>query len=128
MTERLGQLGGGIAYGEPSFLQRPLDMHLPALIPEVALDLAADAWQGVTRKAGAGRGIVVVDGLDQSDVPDLQQVLVRFRAVLEAPNTGPDKRPVPVNEHFAGRFPDRVFARKGPDEVEQVRVVALLES
>src|SRR5215468_3362943 len=127
MTECLGQLGGGIAYREPSFLERALDMHLPALIPEVPLDLAADARQGVTRKAGASSGIVVVDGLDQPDVSDLQQVLVRFWAVLEPPDTGPDQWPVPVHEHFTGRFPDRVFARKGLNEVEQARIVALLE-
>src|SRR5260221_5076119 len=102
-------------------------MYLPALVAEVALDLTTHARQGVARQAGPRRGIVVVDRFDQAHVPDLEQILVRLRAVLEPADTGPHQRTVPINEDLAGRFPDRVLAAQGMDQVQQFSVVALPE-
>src|SRR5216683_1950357 len=102
-------------------------MDLPALVAEVAFDLTTHAWEGVARQAGARRGIVVVDRFDQAHVPDLQQILVRLWAVLQPADTRPHQRTVPINDDLAGRFPDRVLAGQGMDQVEQFSVVPLPE-
>src|SRR5215813_13491332 len=102
-------------------------MYLPALVTEVALDLTAHARQGVARQAGASRGIVVVDRLDEADVADLEQILVRFRAVLEPADARPHQRTVPIDEDLACRFPDRVLTGPRMDQVEQFSVIALLQ-
>jgi hypothetical protein len=55
-VQLLGQVGlAGKDLG-PQFLRRPADVDLPALIPEVTLDLAADARTGVSGEAGAVLG------------------------------------------------------------------------
>src|ERR1043165_8806948 len=55
--------------------ERAADVDLPALGPEVPLDLAADAGRGVSRQAVAEAGVEVADGLDQAEVADLHPVL-----------------------------------------------------
>src|SRR5262249_4652745 len=70
----LGQLGAHPAQLEPQLLGRALDVHTPALVPEMPLDLAGDARLGVGRQVAAEVRIEVVDGFEQAYVPDLHQL------------------------------------------------------
>ena len=77
-------------------------MDLPALVAEVPLDLAADARLGVGGEAVADLGVVVVDRLEQADVPDLHQVLGGLGAAAVLPDAGADQLLVAVHEDLAG--------------------------
>ena len=102
-AELVGQFGGRVPQLEPSLLKRALDVDLPALIAEVALDLAAYARLRIAGQTRADTGIEVVDRLEQANVTDLHELLVRLGAVLVAEHARPDERPVPGDEHLAGR-------------------------
>jgi hypothetical protein len=52
----LGQLPADRADLEQQFLERAADVDLPALVPEVPLDLAADTRRGVSRQAVSQAG------------------------------------------------------------------------
>jgi hypothetical protein len=77
-------------------------VDLPALVPEVALDLAADAWLGVGGQAVADLGVVVVDRLEQADVADLHEVLGGLRAAAVLPYARADQLAVTLHDYLAG--------------------------
>src|SRR5215471_7387756 len=76
-------------------------MDLPSLVPEVPLDLAADAGRGVSRQAVADLRVVVVDGLEQADVAHLHKVFGRLGAATVLPDAGADQFLVPLYQDLA---------------------------
>jgi hypothetical protein len=77
-------------------------VHLPPLVAEVPLDLAADARQGVGGQAAAVGGIVVVDRLEQADVAHLHQVLDRLGAAAVLAHARAHELLVPLDKELAG--------------------------
>ncbi len=126
-AELLSELADPLAELEQPFLQRPLHVHLPALVPEVPLDLAGDARLGVRGQAPADLRVEVVDGLEQAHVPHLHKVLGGLRAAPVAVRTGPDQGPVPADQHLTGSRPLGAAPRLRPDHAEQFVVRALLQ-
>ena len=59
-------------------------MQRPALVAEVALQLAEDGRCGVARELRAAAGFEAVDRLDQAEARDLQQVVERLVGVRVA--------------------------------------------
>jgi hypothetical protein len=55
-------------------------VDLPALVAEVALELAADGGLGVGGEAVADLGVEPADGLEQPQVADLHEVIGGLRA------------------------------------------------
>jgi hypothetical protein len=80
---RQGLLGG--AHLQQQFLVLAADPDLPAPVAEMPFDLATDTWLGVGGQAVPEAGVEAVDGLEQADVADLQQVLGRFGALPVGP-------------------------------------------
>ena len=107
-AQRLGELRGGAADLHPQLLQPPRHPDRPALVAEVALDLADDRRGGVRRELDAAVGVEAVDGLDQPDGADLDEVLERLAAVAEAARAVLDQRQVQAHQAVAGRRPLRV--------------------
>jgi serine phosphatase RsbU (regulator of sigma subunit)/PAS domain-containing protein len=79
-AQLVGEGLAGLAHFKQQFLGLPAHVNLPPLVPEMPLDLAAHARRRVGGQAVADLRVVVVDGLEQSDVADLHEVLGRFRA------------------------------------------------
>jgi len=94
-------------------------VDLPALVPEVALDLAADAGLRVGREAVADLGIVVVDRLEQADVPDLHEIFCGFGAAAVLPDAGADQLLVALHEYLAGGGAQFVIPRQRADLGQQ---------
>ncbi len=80
---QLRQLAGRAGQLEAQFLQPPGHAHGPAAVAEVTLDLADDGRRGVGRELDAALGVEAVDGLDQTDGGDLDEVVQRLAAVAE---------------------------------------------
>ena len=112
----------GLADLQPQLLRRALDVHLPALVAEVPLDLAGDARLGVGGQAAADGRVEVVDGLQQADVADLHQLLGRLRAVPVPLGAGPDQRSVTADQHLAGGVALCAAPRQRLDQLHQFRV------
>src|SRR5207247_6712831 len=64
-------------------MQSPRHLHRPALVPEVPLDLAHDGGRGKCRELQAPLRLEALDGLQQSDIADLDDVLERLAPVAE---------------------------------------------
>ncbi len=106
-AQLLGQLGGRRADLHAQLLQAARHPDRPALVAEVALDLADDRRGRVGRELHAAVGVEAVDRLDQADRADLDEVLERLTAVAEAPRAVLDQRQVQVHEVVAGGGPRR---------------------
>ena len=63
--------------------QTARDADGPELVAEVPLDLTDDRGGGVGGKLGPARGVETVNGLQQTDAGNLDQILHRFPAVAE---------------------------------------------
>src|SRR5215218_5014916 len=81
----LGQLGHHLVQPQVQLLEPPGHPHRPALVAEVALELADDGRGGVGRELHLPLQVEAVDGLQQPDGAHLDQVLQRLPAVAEAP-------------------------------------------
>jgi hypothetical protein len=123
-AQLLGEFPARPADLQHQFLRGPLDMDLPALIPEVPLDLTADTWLRVRGQVRPQRGIEVVDRLEQADVAGLHQVLDRLRGVPVALHAPADQRLVAGDDHLTGSGP-QLIVLVGPDQGEKLTVVAL---
>ena len=66
---------------ERALLEVARHVQRPALVPEVALELAEDGGRGIARELRAAPGLEAVDGLDQAEARDLQQVVERLVGV-----------------------------------------------
>ena len=111
-AQALGELGGRRADLHPQLLEPARHPDRPALVAEVALDLADDRGRGVRRELHAALGVEAVDRLDQADRADLDQVLERLAAVAEAAGAVLDQRQVQVDERRRG--PRRGWRRARP--------------
>jgi hypothetical protein len=103
----------------------PLDPELPAPVPEVPFDLAADARLGVGAEAVPAPGVEAIDGLEQADVADLQQVLGRFGAAQVGTHAGLDQPGIAAHQDLADRLASGAAARQRAQPGQQ-RVVRQL--
>ena len=110
-AELVGEFLGGLAQLEQQFLSGPADVDLPPLVPEMALDLAADAGLRVGGQAVADLGVVVVDRLEQADVSDLHEIFCGFRAAAVLPDAGADQLLVALHDYLAGDGAQFVVSR-----------------
>ena len=94
---RLVDLGGKL-------LQTAGHAHAPALVPEVALDLAHDGGRGKSRELKATIGVKAVDGLDQAYGCHLHEVVKRLAAVLELARQEADQVEMAHNQLLASLF------------------------
>ena len=123
-AQRLGELGGRRADLHPQLLEPPRHPDRPALVAEVALDLADDRRRRVRRELDAARRLEAVDGLDQPDRADLDQVLERLAAVAEASRAVLDQRQVQVHQRVAERICARLVGGRVAQQAEQLRAAA----
>ena len=63
---------------DAELLETPGNVHRPGLVPEVAPDLADDRRHRVARDVDAPVDVEPVDGLDQADRTDLDEILERL--------------------------------------------------
>ena len=122
-AQPLGQLPGRLADLQHQLLHRALDVHLPPLVAEVPLELAADARPRVRGQAAADGRVEVADRLQQADVPHLHQVLRRLRAAQVPPHARPDQPAVAGHEQLARRRPPLAGQRQRPDDAQQRPVI-----
>ena len=105
----------------PQLLEPPRHPDRPALVAEVALDLADDRRGGVRRELDAALGLEPVDRLDQPDRADLDQVLEGLAAVAEAAGAVLDQREVEVDQVVAGggaaRASERPSSRRSAEQL-----------
>ena len=115
-ARRLGQLGNrrGAAELDRQLLDqlRELDVqllepaghaHRPALVAEVALDLADDVRRRVGRELDAAVEVEAVDRLDQPDGADLDEIVELLAAVRVATGERADERHVLLDQLLARR-------------------------
>src|ERR1019366_7517453 len=100
-AQLLGEFLGGFAQFEQQFLGGPADVDLPALVPEVPFDFAADARLRVGGEAGTDLGVVVVYRLEQADVSDLHEIFDGFWTSAVLPDASVDQLLVAVHEYLA---------------------------
>ena len=123
VPEVLDQRGARLADLQQQFLHRPLDMDLPALVPEVALDLAGDARLGVGGQVPAECRVEVVDRLEQADVADLHQLFFRLRAVPVPAGARAHQRPVPQHQGLTRGGTPPGSGRQRVNDLEQFAVI-----
>ena len=82
-------------------LKGPRHLDRPALVAEVALDLAQDGRGGIRGELHPSAEIEAIDGLDEPDGADLDEVLHRLAARSEATGQALDQRKVAGDELFA---------------------------
>jgi len=81
-----------------ALLQVARDVKRPALVAEVALQLAEDRRRGVAGKAGTTARLVAVDRLQEPDVGDLDQILDRLVRVRVAQRQVAGEREEPLDQ------------------------------
>src|SRR3954468_15831756 len=102
---RTAQLHGELLH-EPGelhvqLLQPARHAHRPALVAEVALDLADDVRRRVGRQLDAPVEVEAVDRLDQADGADLDEILELLAAVRVAPGERAHERHVLLDQLLA---------------------------
>ena len=80
-AERHRELFDCAVDAQVEFLQPARDLDGPALVAEVALDLADDRRGRVGRELDPAVEVETVDRLEQADGADLNQIVERFAAV-----------------------------------------------
>jgi len=118
----LGQLPGFRADLKDQFLHRARDVDRPPLVPEVLLDLPADAGPREGRQAAAGGRVEVADRLQQPDVPHLDQVLGRLRAARVPPRARAHQVAVAADQQLTRRVTARAARRQRPCDRQQLLV------
>ena len=123
VAELLGEGAGGLADLQDEFLGGAFDVDLPALVAEVAFDFAGDAGLGVGGEAAAEVGVEVVDGLDQAEVADLEEVFGGFGAVFVPGGAGADQVAVAGDQQLARGGAAGGAQRLGAGDAQQGAVV-----
>ena len=98
----LGELAVAAASASRSSCSRRGTRIGPALVAEVALDLADDRRGGVGRELDAALEVEAVDRLDQADRADLDEVVVGLAAVAEPAGQVLDQGQVQLDQRVAG--------------------------
>ena len=101
-AERLGKRLGLAVDGERPLLEVAGHVERPALVAEVALELAEDRGRRVARELGPAFGLEAVDRLDQAKARDLQQVVEGLVGVRVAQGEITGQRQEALRELFAG--------------------------
>ena len=83
------------------FLEPARHAHRPALVAEVALDLADDVRRRVGRQLDAAVEVEAVDRLDQADRPDLDEILELLAAIGVAAGERAHQRHVLLDQLLA---------------------------
>ena len=78
------------------------DVHGPAVVAEVALELAEHRRHGVGGERGLARGVEAVDRLDQPERGDLDEVVERLVGAPVAPRHPPGQREQALDQLLAG--------------------------
>ena len=81
--ELVGELVGRLVHLGGELLKATRHAHRPALVTEVALDLAHDRGRGIGGELEPSAGIEAVDRLDEADRAHLDEVVERLSPVLE---------------------------------------------
>jgi hypothetical protein len=100
-ADLLGQLGHHLVERQVELLEPAGDPHRPALVAEVALELADDGRRGIGRELDLALQVEAVDGLQQPDGAHLDQVLQRLAAVAEPPRQVLDQGQVQPDQLLA---------------------------
>src|SRR5680860_1236253 len=98
-----GELLDDLVQTDVEVLQRPRDLDRPALVPEVALDLAENGGCGVGGEFHPAGDVETVDRLDQTDRAHLNQVLDRLAPGSEAARETANQGKVPGDGLLTGR-------------------------
>jgi hypothetical protein len=101
----LGERGDGAVHAQRQLLQRARRAHRPGAVAEVALDLTGDRRHGVGGERHAACRIEAIDGVDEADGGNLQQVLERVASRREAQRDAARERQEALDELLPG---DRV--------------------
>ena len=83
-------------------LQTTRNAHAPALVAEVALDLAQNGGRSKRRKLKSTLGVKAIDGFQQTQVTDLHEVVEGLAAVLKFIGKKPYQVHVGHDELLAG--------------------------
>ena len=86
---------------EAELLQVARRAHVPGGVAEVAAQLAEDRRDGVGGEREAAVGVPAVDGLDEADGGDLDQVVERLGRAAVAQREGAGERHVALDQHLA---------------------------
>ncbi len=112
-----------LAHLQYELLGRPRHVDRPALVPEVALDLAEHRGHRVAGEAVAAVRVVAVDRLDQADAGNLDEVLERLAGVAVAGRELARERHEAHHELVARvEIPVAVIARKESVVLEPPRL------
>jgi hypothetical protein len=88
---------------ERHLLQVARHAHRPGAVAEVALDLAEDRRDRVAGERHLAGGVEAVDGLDEAQRRDLDEVVHRLVGALVAPRELPGQRQVTLDQRVAQR-------------------------
>nr|WP_255292614.1 hypothetical protein [Micromonospora sp. WMMA1996] len=97
-----GQFGLGRVHQQVPLLQAAGDPDPPAVVPEVALQLAQDGRGGIARERHPAPRVVRVDRLDQAVAGNLDEVVERLAPVGEPPGQRHGERAVHLDQALAG--------------------------
>src|SRR6476646_2594348 len=125
--ELLSQLPGRRTGLHRELFDRPHDVKLPALVPEVPSNLAVNTRAGIGGQGAADGRIEVVDRRDQADVPHLHQVLSRLSTAPISLDAGPDQAAVAADQQLARRYPPLAKAWQRAGDVQQLTVIEVGE-
>src|SRR6202042_1984133 len=125
-AEALGQVADGLGQRQLQLLQAPRHADGPALVPEMALDLADNGRRRIRGEFHAALQVEPVDGLDQPDRRDLGQVIEPLAAVAEPAGQVPDPREGPLHQPAADAQPVGVVHRQGREPLEELAGMAAL--
>lgn len=103
--------------------EAPGDVHGPAVVAEVAADLAGHGRDGIREEGDSPRGVEAFDGVHQPDGRDLFQVRHWFAAVAELPCDPSCDSPVAAHELVAKHRTARIIGRQTGEFRELRRVV-----
>ena len=107
LRRRGGPAGGRVelpaqpVHPQGQLLELARDADRPAMVSEVALDRAGDAWHGVGGEGGPTRGVKALDGSDEREAGHLLEVLERLGAALVAAGELPSERQEALDQHVA---------------------------
>ncbi len=82
-------------------LEAPRYLHRPTVVPEVPAHLPHDGGDGEGFEVRAGRHIKPVDGVEQPDPGDLNQVIACFSPSVEAVRDVVGQRQASADDAFA---------------------------
>ena len=83
-------------------LQTTRYAHAPALVAEMAFDLAQDSGCRKRRELESALGVKAVDSLEQTQIADLHEVVERLAAILKFVGKKPYQVHMGHDELFAG--------------------------